>query len=159
MSPAKKNRENKLKTLKIILETKTIALLTLSQTTTPTIITTTSIKTVTESKGSQKLFIHPVRHVTKRNAPQKDVLLETMQQTGHFPGKANRKDRVDLNNRAHRTEKMVVSGLQPNILTRNATFHSETTSDWPETTRKICHQSYVLSGSQLWRYPWRNPIS
>ena len=99
VSPVEKVERNKLTTLKIILETKTVAPITLSQTTTSTIITTTTTKTVTKSKLYQKLFIHPVRHVAKRTTPQRGVMLEPMQQTGHFPGRANRKDRGDLNSR------------------------------------------------------------
>ena len=44
-----------------------------------------------------ELSTHPVKHVGKRITPQRDVILEPMQQTGHFPGKAN------LNNRTQRT--------------------------------------------------------
>ena len=100
-----KNSENKLKIPKIFPETKTVTPVTLTQTETWTIvtITTTTTKAVTELKGSQKLFIYPVRYVAKRTTPQRDVMLEPMQQTGHFPGRANRKDRVDINNRTHRT--------------------------------------------------------
>ena len=36
----------------------------------------------------------PVRHVAKRTTPQKDVTLEPMQQTGHFPGRTNLKNRT-----------------------------------------------------------------
>ena len=89
-----KTQRGQLKTIKLILETETMTPITLSQTTTPTISTT---KTVTELKGSQKLFIHSVRHVARRTTPQRDVILEPMQQTGHFPGRAK------LNNRTQRT--------------------------------------------------------
>ena len=58
---------------------------------------------VTKLKGSQKLSIHAVRHVPKRTTPQRDVMFEPMQQKGHFPGRANRKDRVDIINTTHRT--------------------------------------------------------
>ena len=44
----------------------------------------------------------PVRHVPKWTTPHRDVMLEPMQKTGHFPGRANRKDRVDIINRTHR---------------------------------------------------------
>ena len=60
-------------------------------------------KTVTELKGSQKLSIYPVRHVTNRTTPQRDNMLEPVQQTGHFPGTANHEDRVDIINSTHRT--------------------------------------------------------
>ena len=98
-----KNREKKLKVIKIILETKTVTPITISQTTTPKIMTTTTSKTVTELKRSQKLFILLVRHVAKRTTPQRDVLLEPMQQTGQFPGRENLKNKVDIFNRTHRT--------------------------------------------------------
>ena len=98
----KKQREQT-EIIKIILETKTVTPKTLTQTTMSTVITTTTTKAVTELKGSQKLFIHAVRHVSKRTTPQRDVMFEPMQQKGHFPGKTNRKDRVDINNSTHRT--------------------------------------------------------
>ena len=82
--------------------TKTVTPVPLTQTAKSTIIITTT-KTVTELKGSQELFIIPVRHVAKRTTPQRDVMLEPMQQTCHIPGTANRKDRVDIINRTHRT--------------------------------------------------------
>ena len=79
--------------------------ITLTQAATSTIITitTTATKAVTELKGSQKLFIHPVTHVAKWTTPQRDVMLEPMQQTSHFPGRANQKDRVEFINKTHRT--------------------------------------------------------
>ena len=89
-----KNSKNKLKILKFIQEIETVTPITISQTTTPTIITTSTTKTVTELKGSQKLFIHPLRHVERRTTPYRDVMLEPMQQTGHFPGRANLKNRT-----------------------------------------------------------------
>ena len=117
----RKNSKNKLTILKILLETKTVTPKTLTQTTMWTVITTTTTKTVPELKGCPKLFIHAVRHVSKKTTPQRDVMFETMQQKGLFPGRANRKDWVDIINKTHRTVLLIVSGLQPNILTRNAT--------------------------------------
>ena len=100
---------------------KKVTLKNLTQTTS-TIFTTTTTKTVTELKGSQKLFIHAVSHMAKRTTPQRDVMFEPMQQKGPFPGRANRKDRVDIINRTPRTVLLIVSWPQPNILTRNATL-------------------------------------
>ena len=91
-SSLKKNSGIKLKILKIILETDTVTPITLSQTT----IRTTSTTKSAMQNGSQKLFIHPLRHVARRTTPQRDVMLEPMQQTGHFAGRAN------LNNRTQR---------------------------------------------------------
>ena len=99
---------------------KTVTPKTQTQTTTSLIITTTTTKTMTELKGSQKLFINAVRHVEKRIIPQRDAIFEPMQQKGHFPGRAIRKDRVDIISRTHRTVLLVVSGLQPDNLTRSA---------------------------------------
>ena len=65
-----KNSENKLKIFKIILETETVTPTTLFRIVMSTLITTTT-KTVTEPKESQKLFIHPVRHVERHTIPQK----------------------------------------------------------------------------------------
>ena len=90
-------REKKLKTIKFFMEPKKVTPISLSQTTTPTIIATTTTKTVTELKESQKLSIHAVRYVAKRTTPQRDVMFEPTQPTGHLPGRAN------LNNRTHRT--------------------------------------------------------
>ena len=53
--------------------------ITRSQTTTSTIITTITPKTVTEPKQNQKLFTHPVRHVEEQTAPQRVVAWEPMQ--------------------------------------------------------------------------------
>ena len=60
--------------MKIFLETKTVTPKPLTQTATSTIITTTTTETVTEPKESQKLFIHPVRHVEKQTIPQRTLL-------------------------------------------------------------------------------------
>ena len=76
-----------------------------------------------------ELFFLPERHVAKRTTPQRDVRLEPMQQTGHFPGRSKEKDRMELNNRMHKTLWMDVSGLHPNIWTRNA-MSSLRNSEW-----------------------------
>ena len=57
----------------------------------------------------------PVRHVAKRTIPQRDITLEPRQQTGPFPGRLNFKNRTDT------TVRLVVSRIQPNILTRKVT--------------------------------------
>ena len=67
------------------------------------IIPTKTIKTKVEQNENQKLFIHAVKHVAKRTTPQGDVMFEPMQQTGHFPGRANRENIVDNINRTRRT--------------------------------------------------------
>ena len=65
----------------------------LTQTATSTIIITTT-EAKTELKGSQKLFIIPVRHVAKRTTQQRDVMLEPKQQTCHIPGRVTSSDHV-----------------------------------------------------------------
>ena len=61
---------------------------TVSQTTTPTIkITTTSTKTVTEPKETQKLIIHPMRHVGRQttNHPTGKCYFGTNAANGPIP--------------------------------------------------------------------------
>ena len=65
--------------------TKTVAPTTLSRTTTQTRTTTTK-KTVTELKESQKLVIHPVRHVGRQTTPQRNATMEEMQPIDRLPG-------------------------------------------------------------------------
>ena len=50
-----------------------------------------------------KLSAFTVRHVAKRTTPQRVVKLDPMQQADHFPGRANRNDRIDINERTHKT--------------------------------------------------------
>ena len=74
----------------MILETKTVPPIPLTRTATSTILTTTTTtttKTVTEPKESQKLFIHPVRHVARQTIPQRNATEEPMQPIDHLPGK------------------------------------------------------------------------
>ena len=80
----KKGKKNSLKILKIILETKPVAPITLFQTTTQTITTTTITKTVTELKESHKRFIHLVRLVGKQTTPQRNATMEPMKPTRLF---------------------------------------------------------------------------
>ena len=56
-------------------------------------------------KNSNEAEMKPeaVRHVAKRTTPQRDVMFEPMQQKGHFPGRANRKDRANIINKTRRT--------------------------------------------------------
>ena len=72
-----KKSENKLKTFKILLETKTVTPILVNRSATPTIKTTTT-KTALEPKESQKLFIHPVRNVARQTIPQRIAIMEPM---------------------------------------------------------------------------------
>ena len=78
-----KNSENKLKIIKIILETKTVTPKTLNRTVTS--ILTTTKKTVTEPRESRKLVTHPVRHVEKQTTPQWNATLEPIQPIDRLP--------------------------------------------------------------------------
>ena len=89
----KKQRERTENNHKIILETKTVTPIPLTRTATSTIPTTTT-KTVTEPKESQKLFTHPVRHVERQIIPQRNAIMEPIQQIDRFPGKEDRKNKI-----------------------------------------------------------------
>ena len=54
-------------------------------------------------RENQELSTLPVRHEAKRTTPQRDVMLEPMQQTGHFSETANREDGLDLKNTKQKT--------------------------------------------------------
>ena len=82
----------------------------------PTVTQRTITPTITKLTKNLELSTLLGRQVAKRTTPQRHVTLEPMQQTGHFPGRTN------LKNRTHKTVKLVMSRLQPNILTRNAIF-------------------------------------
>ena len=72
------------------------------QTLTPTPTTTTTI-TTTKITENLELSTLLMRHVATRTTPQRDVVMEPMQQTGHFVGRGNQEDRLDLKNRTHST--------------------------------------------------------
>ena len=95
---------------------------TVSQTTTPTIkITTTSTKTVTELKETQKLFIHPMRHVGRQTTPQGNVTLEPMQPMDRFPEIEDRKKRIRSHKETIKTFQTKLLKLKPEIQTEIAT--------------------------------------
>ena len=58
-----------------------------------TILTTTTER-VAAPKGSQELFTHPVRHVARQTIPQRNVIMELMQQIDRLPGREDRKDKI-----------------------------------------------------------------
>ena len=57
-----------------------------------TVIRTTTTKTAKELKENQKLFIHPVRHVERQTAPQRNATMEPMQPIDRLPGTEDRED-------------------------------------------------------------------
>ena len=72
---------------------------------------TTITETVTKLKESQKLFIHPVRHVAKQTTPQRNVILEPMQPIDT----EDRKDRTRSQKEPTKTTLMKLPRLQPKI--------------------------------------------
>ena len=79
-----------------------------------TIITTTT-KTVNEPKESQKLFTHPVRHVARQTVPQRNVIIEPMQQIDRLPGREDRKDKIRSKKQPIKKNRMKLPRLQPRI--------------------------------------------
>ena len=110
----RKDKNNRLKTLKIFMETKTVASITLSQTTIQTRkTTTTTTKTVTELKESRKLFFHPVRHVGRQTTPQGNAAMDSMQPIDRLPGTEDQKDRIRSKKEPTKATQMKLLKLQP----------------------------------------------
>ena len=59
-----------------------------------TVTQTTLTPTITKLTENLELYTLPVRHLAKRTTPKRDVTLEPMQQTDHFPGRTNLKNRT-----------------------------------------------------------------
>ena len=110
----RKNSEKELNIIKIFLETKTVTPIPLTQTVTSTIIETTT-KTVTEPKESQKLFIHPVRHVERQTTPQKSATMEPTQPIDRLSGTEDRKDSIKSKKEPIKMTRMKLLRLQPKI--------------------------------------------
>ena len=101
-----------------ILDTKTVAPLTLSRFTTITIITATTTRAVTELQEIQKLLTYPVRHAGNQTFSQRKVILLPMQLIDHppsTPGTKDRKDRIRSNKETIKTIQREVLKLQPKI--------------------------------------------
>ena len=86
----------------------------LTQTAMSTNLTTTT-ETVTESKESQKLITHPVRHVARQTIPQGNVIMEPMQLIDRLPGREDRKDKIRSKKEPIKITRMKLFSLQPNI--------------------------------------------
>ena len=72
-------------------------------------------KNCSRAEGKPETVYPPSETCGKTNDSAERCFFEPIQQTGHFPGRAN------LNNWTHRTVYLVVSGLQHNILIKKAT--------------------------------------
>ena len=107
-------------------------------------------ETVTEQKGRQKLFIHPVGHVAKRTTPQKDVMLEPMQQTGYFLEEQTGRTKLISATGGTKQYDWLCPGYSPTYLLEIINIlHSGTVSDKSESARTKFWQPHVLSGSNL----------
>ena len=107
----KKQREQTMKIIKKILDTKTVMPIPLTRRATSTILTTTTTGTVTEPKESQKLFTHPVRHVVRETIPQRDAIMEPMQPIDRLPGREDRKDKIRSKKELFKMTQMKIARL------------------------------------------------
>ena len=111
-----KRQKNSLKIFETILETKTLAPLTLSQTTIQTRITTTTFtKTVTELEESQKLFSRPVRYVGRQTTPQRNATMESNRPIHRLSGTKEEKDKIRSKKEPIKMTQMKLVRLEPKI--------------------------------------------
>ena len=68
-----------------------------------TVTLTTITPKISKNTEPLKLSAYPVEYVETQTSPQRKVTIEPMQQTGHFPGRANRQYRTDLIYKRNRT--------------------------------------------------------
>ena len=113
---------------------KTVAPITLSQTTIQT-RTTTTTKTVTELKESHKLLVHPVRIVEKQTTPQRNATMDPMQSIDRFSGKEDRQDRIRSKKKPIKMTQMKLLRFSPNFELKMPRLHSGAAIDRPETTK------------------------
>ena len=116
----KKQREQSEK-IKIIPETKTVPPIPLTRTVMSTTTTTMTTKTVIKPKESQKLFIHPLRHVARQTIPPRNAIMEPMRPIDCLPGKEDPTDNLRSKKEPTKMTRMKLLRLQPKILTENAT--------------------------------------
>ena len=114
VSNVEENNENKLKIIEIILKTKTVMPIPLTRTAMSTILTSAT-ETVIEPKANQKLFTHPVRHVARQTIPQRNVIMEPMQQIDRLHGREDRKDKIRSKKEPIKMTQMKLPRLQLKI--------------------------------------------
>ena len=80
-----------------------------------TVTKTTPISTITKMTNSLKLSSYTMEHVETQNTPERNVLMESMQQTGLFPGRTTQQDRTDLKyrNEQNNINENVQTSAQP----------------------------------------------
>ena len=99
----------------MFLETKIVAPKTISQTTIQTKKTTTTTKTVTELKESQKLSIQPVKHAGRQTTPERNATMEPMQPIDRLPGIEDKKDKIRCKKEPIKMTRKKLLRLQPKI--------------------------------------------
>ena len=97
----------------MILETVRVTPIPLTGIPTSTIITTT--KTIKVPKESQKLLIHPVKHMERQTTPQRNATKEPKQLIARLPGKEDRKDKIRSKKEPIKMTQMKQLRLQPKI--------------------------------------------
>ena len=94
-------------------------------------LTTTTIKTVIESKKAKKNCLHALSYI-RENKPVYKIffILEPMQQIDRLPGTGDRKDRIRFKKGTTKDLQMILVKLRPKIQIENATF-SIRSCNWP----------------------------
>ena len=115
-----RKRETELTPTKTVPVTKIIEIITLvKQTLTPTTTkpSVMAMPTVqaSEEKENQGLSTQPVKLVAKRTTPERNAILEPMQQTDRLLAIEDRWNKIKINNKTHRSIKLKVSGLRPKL--------------------------------------------
>ena len=75
----------------------------------------TTTETATETKESHELFTHPVSHVAKQTIPQRNVIMEPMQQIDRLPGTEDRRDKIRSKEEPTKMTRIKLFRLQPKI--------------------------------------------
>ena len=131
----------------MFLETKTVAPISLSQATKQTriISSTTTTKTITDPRESQKRFTHPVRHVERQTTPQKNATMEPRQPKERLPSKEDRKE-SQVQDRANQNDSNETTQTPAQNLNRKRHVF---TPELRLTDRRLInfHRSLRLSGS------------
>ena len=117
---------------------------------------------MTELKESQKLFIHPVRHVGRQTTPHRNATMEPMQPIDRLPGTEDWNDRIRSKKEPTKMTRMKLLKLQPKIKLKLPRLHSVAAIDRPETTKQLPPITEVV-----WQQPqemqlcdkYKNPTS
>ena len=110
----------------------------------------------TEKTENQELSTHPVKPVAKRTTPQRNAILESMQQTERLLGIEDRWNHLKINNKTQKSKKLKVSRLRPKLSTKNATSSLWSCCDIPETA-KTAKLSPILEVA--WQKPTETAVN